>query len=924
MENLDDSPQIGVGIDFGTSNSCIGVYVNGSVKIVPNKIGERITPSVVLFKKLANNQLNENDKDVILVGEDALCESFDNLKNYIYEIKRFIGLEYKNFEKMGFENSLNYNIRNIDKKPQIEITCDGITKYFTFEQISYLIIEKIINITQDFISEITKKPKTNINTAVFTVPTQFSDKQKKSILNAAKLAGIEVPRIINEPTAAALAYGIQHELTNSQNEKDIFSSTMFGDNYSVPPSANQINKSKEKIMTFDLGGGTFDLTILNISKDEDGTTNFKIELTEGDIHLGGSDFDKKLMDFCVKKFCEDNELSEEKGKEILKDYLTYRRLKSKCEAAKKLLSIKNEAIIRFDNFYNDNDLAIKINLDDFNDICKSLFQRIKDKISFVFKEANISQEDIDKVILIGGATRMSGIRNLLIDLFGENKIKSDINPDEAVAIGATLEAAKIQKEKNLKFVLQDIIPFDIGILIQNPDVNDTNHREIIHPIIPRYSKIPCNNEKKYKVNLTDRNPELVVSIYEGSEKNDRLPKTKLGEVIISGLKKGTSSYKIKLDIDVNGKLSGYINSQKLNLNNIKIEFERENKIGYVMGKKLKIADNINLNTMKTVSEKLISMKESIEASKNQLEKYKRIKDCSQIYEELISNYNSFAKFNENLYENIFIYTKEIFNLYLEILKMKKDTQIIITKIKEKMMNLINAQSYIEELMAIFKDIRNDLANEYYTIFVNYMEILNNEGIKYLSKDKKSGIKYIRYYAKLYFEQVFFGVAKFVDEEKLKTIDLNIKKLYDTQKKINQEELNKLNSFAYYIERYIKDGEFLIGETGFTKGVIKIKNIIESIKPEALTKIEIEDILDKFIGMADSYDKNQKSIEEAFCLANIIKINYIYLNIKDTEKLERYIERLRIIMDNKDEDKYQWYSRAKEIINNLNNLVFIKK
>ena len=212
MENLNESSQIGVGIDFGTSNSCSGVYINGSVKLVPNKIGERITPSVVLFKKLVNIEENKDDKDIILVGEDALCESFDNLKNYIYEIKRFIGLEYENFKKMGFENTLNYDIKDIKGEPLIEITCDGITKYFTVEQISCFIIKKIINITQDFISEITKKETTKIKTAVFTVPTQFSDKQKNSLLNAAKLAGIEVPRIINEPTAAAIAYGIQHDL----------------------------------------------------------------------------------------------------------------------------------------------------------------------------------------------------------------------------------------------------------------------------------------------------------------------------------------------------------------------------------------------------------------------------------------------------------------------------------------------------------------------------------------------------------------------------------------------------------------------------------------------------------------------------------------------------------------------------------------
>ena len=193
---MNDSPPIGVGIDFGTSNSCSGVYINGSVKLVPNKIGEKITPSIVLFKKLSNIQINNNDKDEILVGEEALCESFDNLKNYIYEIKRFIGLDYNEFKEMGFNKTLNYDIENVNGTPKIKIVYNNIEKHFTVEQISYLIIRKIIANTEAFISELTKKPGTKIKTAVFTVPSQFTDHQKQSILDAAKAAGIEIPRII--------------------------------------------------------------------------------------------------------------------------------------------------------------------------------------------------------------------------------------------------------------------------------------------------------------------------------------------------------------------------------------------------------------------------------------------------------------------------------------------------------------------------------------------------------------------------------------------------------------------------------------------------------------------------------------------------------------------------------------------------------
>lgn len=919
MENFGESTPIGVGIDFGTSNSCSGVYINGSVKLVPNKLGERITPSVVLFKKLSALENDKIDKDEILVGEEALCESFDNLKNYIYEIKRFIGLDYSDFEEMNFKDSLNYDIENIDGKPKIKITIDNITKYYYIEQISYIIIKKIISNTETFISEITQKPKIKIKSAVFTVPKQFTDQQKESIKNAAIAAGIEETRIINEPTAAALAYGIGHDLSLSKKDEDMFSSTMLENNYSVAPSANQVIKTKEKLMTFDLGGGTFDLTILNISKSDDDTLNFKIELTEGDIHLGGSDFDKRLIDYCIKEFCEENEFDKDIiGKEILKDYSTYRRLKTKCENAKKLLSIKNQAIIKFDSFYKDIDLAIKINLDKFNEICQDLFDRIKNKVNDVLNENNITANDINNVILIGGSTRMRGIRNLLMNIFGENKIKSDINPDEAVAIGATLEAAKIQIQQNMKFVLQDIIPFDIGILIQNPDKKPNSPKEIIYPIINKYSKIPSSSEKKFKVKLSDRNPDLVAIIYEGNDKNNKFPKTKLGDIVISGLKKrGIFSYKIKLNVDVNGKLTGELISSDLNLHE-NIIFTKENKIGYIMDKKLKIAENVKLKAIGEVGKKINEQKKLIESSQDLDEKYNKLKDFSQIYEDLIKNYISFAKYNENLYEKIFSYTKELFNIYLDILKMRKDTQIIINKIKENMMNLITVQSYIEELMIIFKDIKNELADVYYTIFANYMEILNNEGIKQLSRDKKSGKKFLRYYAKLYFEQVFFGITKFVDSEKLKTIDLNIKKLYDTQKKINEEELNKLDSYAYYIEALIKDGKFLFGQSGLTMIAKKLEKVMNSVRMNEISYDEIQDIIDIFSGMINTFDKSENSIAEAFCLANIIKIYYEILHIQDPDKYESYIVRFLQIMKKKEVDGIKWYSKIKAIIDVIQN------
>ena len=278
-------PEIGVGIDFGTSNSCAGV-------------------------------LNEGEyKERIFVGEEAICESIDNINDYIYEIKRFIGLNYNQFINSGFNQSLNYKIENVEGQTKIKIDYNGNIKYYSIVKISSPIIKKIARITDDFISESLNQNGFKIRHAVFTVPNIFTDMQKNSILEAARLAGIDIPRIINDPTAAALAYGIGKGLNKPKTE--VFSSTKINDDGECEPLNTSQNKAKEKILAFDLDGGTLDITILTITKDKSGQTNFKVKLTDGDIHLGRNDFDKMLIDYCVKKFCEENEINEN---DIYNDY----------------------------------------------------------------------------------------------------------------------------------------------------------------------------------------------------------------------------------------------------------------------------------------------------------------------------------------------------------------------------------------------------------------------------------------------------------------------------------------------------------------------------------------------------------------------------------------------------------------------------
>ena len=474
-----------IGIDFGTSNSCTGIYMNGIVKIAPNKIGERTTPSIVLF----------SDENKRLVGEEALNEKKDQLSNVVYEVKRFIGLNYEEFEEEGFRQNLNYEIENIDGMPKIKLNIKGKTEYKTAEEISSLIIKKAVQNAEDFIAEEENSSGITIKKAVITVPAHFNEKQKGAIKSAAKMAGIDVPRIINEPTAAAIAYGIGNDLkSKNMNKKFVFSSIFKNDKeFDVAPTASDIFKTQQKIIVFDLGGGTFDITLFNITKNSEGNTNFEIELTYGDTHLGGSDFDNMLINYCIKEFCRRTENDENA---VRKDKKACRRLKIKCENAKKLLSIKNDTVISVDNFFNEDDLCIKISLPRFEKICEKLFDRIIIILKEALEQVGRDTSDIDTILLVGGATRMCGIKKLLKKIFGEDKIKDNLNPDEVVAFGATLEAAKIENNSKMNFELQDIIPYNLGIGLFSPDIKDLDKGEIMDVFIKKFSKIPSSKIKE--------------------------------------------------------------------------------------------------------------------------------------------------------------------------------------------------------------------------------------------------------------------------------------------------------------------------------------------------------------------------------------------------------------------------------------------
>ena len=361
-----------IGLDLGTTFSCIGVYRNGGVEIIPNSIGERITPSVVIFKD-----------DKILVGEDTTEHLVENCDSCIYAIKRLLGMDFQNEEyKEEIKRLLPFIELELNKKDSKEkkdaksepdAANKSKKKYSPAEisvEISSLIIKKMVKNAEEYLGKKIKK-------LVITVPAYFHEEQKKLTKQAAEMSKLDVITIINEPTAAALAYGFTKEKIEN-----------------------------EKILVFDLGGGTFDVSILSFKKEKDSNIKYlEVLSTSGDMHLGGEDFDNELAKYVLDKM-EDKE-------KIEKDNKCMKRLKLACENIKKILSTTDKTILRLTNFYNNIDIDMTITKEDFEKICDKLFQKLETPINIALSNANLEKKDIDEVILIGGSTKIPRIRKLL-------------------------------------------------------------------------------------------------------------------------------------------------------------------------------------------------------------------------------------------------------------------------------------------------------------------------------------------------------------------------------------------------------------------------------------------------------------------------------------------------------------------------------
>ena len=445
-----------IGIDLGTTNSCVGVWKNNKVEIISNLMGKRVTPSYVCYKSHTK----------ILVGEQAKDQIIKNIKNTIYDTKRLIG---RNFSDEIVQNDIklwSFSVKGDDKdKPIIEVTINKEKKIFYPEQVAAQILGALKKDAEDYLGK-------EVKNAVITVPAYFNNSQRQSTIDAGRIAGLNVIRTINEPTAAAIAYGLE----NKSNEK-------------------------RKILIFDFGGGTFDITIINIKNNE-----FDVITSQGDSHLGGEDIDTKISEYCLENF------KKKTGIEISsKNQKALKRLKSQCIEAKHLLSTAKESNITIEGLSEEIDLNETINREQFNEICNEIFEKCINMVMKTIRDVNLTEYDIDKVVLTGGSSKIPKIQEMLGAIFGKNKLCKTINPDEAIALGASIFAYQINNNKIENFEelkIADIVPHALGVKIDG---------DLMDIIIPKNTKIPCKIEKQYE-SADDYQDKIEICIYEGESK----------------------------------------------------------------------------------------------------------------------------------------------------------------------------------------------------------------------------------------------------------------------------------------------------------------------------------------------------------------------------------------------------------------------